>query len=482
MRTRTAPSDRPRTPAISAVLISSTNRSVSARRRSSGRARTARSASPASSRVTASASRSAAVRDRQSGARARPRARRRAAGGALRRSLATVLRAIRNSHTRNVRRLGAVLGARLLAEPRQGGERAQEHALGRVLRGVMVPELVEGVGIHLGEVLPIQGVEPGRGRAAPPPRAPGRDRARRPTPRSCAPAFQTPDRPSRYTRRRESDAGDLARVDVPLAARGGRVRDDEGTASPRRRRAPRPAAPPAGRSSVTLPAGRRLAVDPARRRRRSRRGAPRPRPSSRSRNPARSASRSIGRPPDASRRLVIVPASSGGKSAAAQSPLIPMPTTTRGSSVPEALALAEDAGELAQLERAPRAARRPPRASARRRAARAVPPVSITRSFGHLSRMAPTGRPAASSAASAIASATVAARRHARSGASHVGPEPERAGAARRPAARSTSGRGARGRRSARRRRRRRPPARRRRASRGRRRSCCRPARTARRG
>ncbi len=58
-------------------------------------------------------------------------------------------------------RLGAVLRACLLAEPGHGGQGAQEHALGGVLGGVVITELVEGVGIHLGEVLPIQGVEAG---------------------------------------------------------------------------------------------------------------------------------------------------------------------------------------------------------------------------------------------------------------------------------------------------------------------------------
>ena len=56
----------------------------------------------------------------------------------------------------------AVLGRGELAEPGQRGEGAHEHALRRVLRGVVVGELVEGVGIHLGEVLPVQGVELGR--------------------------------------------------------------------------------------------------------------------------------------------------------------------------------------------------------------------------------------------------------------------------------------------------------------------------------
>ena len=54
IRTRTAPSERPITPAISAVVISSTKRRTSARRRSSGRRATAAQAAPASCRRPAS--------------------------------------------------------------------------------------------------------------------------------------------------------------------------------------------------------------------------------------------------------------------------------------------------------------------------------------------------------------------------------------------------------------------------------------------
>ena len=45
------------------------------------------------------------------------------------------------------------------AEVRQGGE---ERPLGDVLRLVVVAQLVERVVVHLGQVLPIQGLEPGR--------------------------------------------------------------------------------------------------------------------------------------------------------------------------------------------------------------------------------------------------------------------------------------------------------------------------------
>ena len=115
----------------------------------------------------------------------------------------------------------------------------------------------------------------------------------------------------------------------------------------------------------------------SRRRRSGRRGAPRPGPRAGPRNASSSADRSIGRPPEASRSEVIVPTSSGGKSAGAQSALMPRPTTTRGSVRPEAVGLAEDAGELAdaaavralddevvrplEADRPGRPGRRPPR-------------------------------------------------------------------------------------------------------------------------
>ena len=121
--------------------------------------------------------------------------------------------------------------------------------------------------------------------------------------------------------------------------------------------------------------------------------------------------------------------------------------------------LAQDAGQLADLGRDLRCERH----GARRR-------VSITRSLGHLSRIAPSGRPATSSAASAIASEIVAARRQTRSAASHVGPEARATAAGPRPPGPSTSGRPGHDPRTARRRPRGRPPASRRPASRGRRR------------
>ena len=79
---------------------------------------------------------------------------------------------------------------------------------------------------------------------------------------------------------------------------------------------------------------------------------------------------------------------------------------------PEPVGFAQDAAELADGT-APGAGARILRRSS-----------SITRSFGHLRRMAWSRRPAASSAASAIARLTVAARRQACPGTSHVGRKP----------------------------------------------------------
>ena len=142
----------------------------------------------------------------------RPRAAPPDGGAGARRRSATALRAIWKSQTRNVEAPSPSAGrARSSNRPRfaQGGE---ERPLGGVLGLVMVAELVEGVAVHLGEVLPIEGVEPGRV-------APGRldERSvavemgdRRSRTLRCAPdgpSFQTPDEPSRYTRPAGGRAG-----------------------------------------------------------------------------------------------------------------------------------------------------------------------------------------------------------------------------------------------------------------------------------
>ena len=46
-----------------------------------------------------------------------------------------------------------------LAEAREGRERVHEGPLGGVLGGVVVAELVDGVAVHLGHVLPVEGLE-----------------------------------------------------------------------------------------------------------------------------------------------------------------------------------------------------------------------------------------------------------------------------------------------------------------------------------
>ena len=86
-------------------------------------------------------------------------------------------------------------------------------------------------------------------------------------------------------------------------------------------------------------------------------------------------------------------AMSGGKSSRAQSALIPMPTTTRGSSVPRP---SLSPSTPASLRSSSGAARRARAASGVRSPARSAlgPPVSTTRSLGHFMRTAPTGRPA----------------------------------------------------------------------------------------
>ena len=234
----------------------------------------ARSAAAASSRVTASPrGRRVGIADaRPAPPRATPAGRRRR----LRRSFATVLRAIRNSHTRKVEALGPSSGRACSRNRGRAGERAQEHALGGVLGGVVVPELVEGEGIHLGEVLPIQGVEPGGvapGRLHEGPVAIEGDRRTRRRGRALAlpntgPAIALHPPP------READAGDLARVDAPLAVRVRGGRRDHERAGRRPRRARRRLAAPsvlrASRAGRSSPGARS-----SRRRRKRRRGAPR---------------------------------------------------------------------------------------------------------------------------------------------------------------------------------------------------------------
>ena len=156
MRTRTAPSDLPRTPAISAVDISSTKRRTIARRRSAGRRATARHASAASSRVAAPPSTSSGVGDvggrldgRDGAAALRPALVRDDVAGDPEEPDAERRRAVA------VGGAGALLEA---VEVREGGE---ERPLRGVLGLVMVAELVVRVAVHLGEVPAVEGVELG---------------------------------------------------------------------------------------------------------------------------------------------------------------------------------------------------------------------------------------------------------------------------------------------------------------------------------
>ena len=268
---------------------------------------------------------------------------------------------------------------------------------------------------------------------------------------------------------------------MPLAARRGRVLDHEPARARRRRPAPR-----IGRGVVVerhQPARRRLALGPRRDVEVARRAA--------RLNPhleaLREARRAAPRGRSAGRRTPragwsSTPARSGGKSAAAQSALIPIPTTTRGSSVPRPSLSPRTPASLRRSTGDARRAAAASRVQLADRAGRSARATSITRSFGHLSRIAPTGRPGG--VLGGVGHRERDGRgqppgpvgRRATSGGSRARP------AARHRAAPSTSGRGARGPRSARRRPRGRPPARRPPASRGRRRWSTRWWRTARRG
>ena len=75
---------------------------------------------------------------------------------------ATAFRAIWNSQTRKVEAPSPSGGTGPLLEPVEVGQRRDERRLGRVLREVVVAQLVEGVGVHACEIPAVQGIEPGR--------------------------------------------------------------------------------------------------------------------------------------------------------------------------------------------------------------------------------------------------------------------------------------------------------------------------------
>ena len=160
IRTLTDPSDFPRTPAISAVLSSSTNRRTIAWRRSPGSRPTARHAARAWSRRTASSStlRGSATMVSPIGSTDGGRASPALAGDLVPGDL--------EEPDPEGRCALAVGRARALLEPLEVGQGRDECRLGGVLRGVMVAELVVGVGVHAGQVPAIQGVEAGRLRFA----------------------------------------------------------------------------------------------------------------------------------------------------------------------------------------------------------------------------------------------------------------------------------------------------------------------------
>ena len=79
---------------------------------------------------------------------------------------ATALRAIWKSQTRNVEAPSPSAGRARSSNRSRFGERGQERPLGGVLGLVVVAELVVGEAVHLGQVLPIEGLEPGRVRRA----------------------------------------------------------------------------------------------------------------------------------------------------------------------------------------------------------------------------------------------------------------------------------------------------------------------------
>ena len=374
MRTRTAPSERPRTPAISAVDISSTKRRTTARRRSPRRRPTA----PRAARRLVATGHVGLEVERRRRRRRRPRAAPRvgdgAGGGARPRRCGRSGRARRGTWTRPRRRSG-----RARSSNRPGGQGGEERALGGVLGVVLVAELVDRVAVHLGEVLPIQGVEPCRvGLRRLHERAiaveVGDVRGARPPPVGLLSSM--PDGPSRYTRARGGGRP------------GGRARS--------RRRAPwRSPAGASGSSTSSAPvvgvdAGARpvqsvavraarcgrpgrssAAVPPSRRRRTGRRGAPRSRPETGRGTSAASAIRSTGRPTADLAQRRHRPASSGGKSAAAPVRVDAEPDDARGSRVPRPSVSPSTPASLRA----------------------AVPPASTTRSFGHFRRIVPHRQP-----------------------------------------------------------------------------------------
>ena len=460
------PRSGPRTPAISAVDISSTKRRISAWRRSAGRRPTARHAAAASSRGATSpstSSGSATSAAASSGASGWRRRERRWFDDGVPGDLEQPDAEGRGAFA--VGRPGALL------EPGQAGEGGEERPLGGVLGLVMVAELVVRVAVHLGEIPAIQGVEPER-------IAPGLLDER-------AIAIEVGDR-ARSARRRPRPLGRRAHSSqhrsghrVTPSPRGGR-----GRTSPTRTVAARPAGRVArrrGRRCLGVdadraderrrrrraleldgPAGRQLPIGPvagveACRPERRRRAARAARGTRRAAVRGRSGARRR-----ASRSDVIDAASSGGK-------------RVRGP-----------VGVDADPDDGPRLAGPEARRSRRERrpaCGRAPSSPSTTRSFGHFRRIVPARQPG-HALGRRRPSRGSRWRRAARRGPARArsGRKPSESEQRRRRPAPTTSGRCGRARRSARRRPPGRPPARRPPARPGRRRSSSRRARSARAG
>ena len=145
----------------------------------------------------------------------------------------------------------------------------------------------------------------------------------------------------------QPDVGDLADEDRPFAAGSRVVRDEEGAGDRVDARGPD------GLGTIRAleadrAAGRDLASGPARPRRTTRRGGrrPGPRDARGMRRAARRRRPDARRPPRAARSSTA--ARAGGNAAAAQSVLMPRPTTTRGSALPSPSVSPRTPAELAQ--------------------------------------------------------------------------------------------------------------------------------------
>ena len=369
IRTRTAPSDRPRTPAISAVDISSTKRRIERPASIVGEPTDRRPGRgglvprPASASMSTGAATELGRLERRLGWR---RSRRRRS--------ATALRAIWKSQTRNVEAPSPSVGRARSSNRARFAERrgtsAPSHPPPRDGRAARrTRSCTPGPGTS------DRALRTGPGPPAPPRPADGRGRGGRarapllrpiPLPECRSGHGVTPPR----DRIDQPDMPDLADEDV-AACRAGWVARSTTRAPVRDVHAERAHRPRRRRASRAAPSGRgHLALGAARRRRSARSAARRPGVSRCASERARACR--PGRPdrPATSEARSSRRRAHAGSPRPPQSALRPIPTTTRGSPVPRPLALAEHPGQLAGI-----AARLRHRAK--------------TRSFGHLSRTEP---------------------------------------------------------------------------------------------